>query len=49
MVWELEEDIRRTGLEISMDKTKFMTNLVLGGQIRISGQPIEQVYDYKYF
>lgn len=48
MMGELMEATERTGLEINMDKTKFMTNLVPAGKISISGQTITQVYDYKY-
>ncbi|XP_056630687.1 uncharacterized protein LOC130441151 [Diorhabda sublineata] len=38
----------KVGLEINLDKTKFITNLVTNDNIIIDGGEIAQVYDYKY-
>lgn len=49
MLDELASATREIGLQINKNKTKFMTNLVFGGTMRLEDNNIEEVAQYRYF
>lgn len=48
MLSELERTSKEVGLNIHIDNTKFMTNLVVSENLTVSNLNIEQIYLYKY-
>ena len=48
MINELKQATEKVGLYINQQKTKIMTNLVLGGTISLGNKTIEEVDEYKY-
>lgn len=39
---------KKVGLKINMTKTEIMTNLVLGGSVRVGGKLVRKTTAYKY-
>ena len=48
MLHDLEKASKKAGLKINSSKTQYMTNLVMSGNISLSGNEVQQVSSYKY-
>jgi len=45
---ELKQTVKKVGLTINIQTTKFITYLIICSYIKINGKEMEQVYEYKY-
>lgn len=48
MIAGIKQVTKDVGLDINLEKTKFMTNLATNSNIDIDGSGINQVYEYTY-